>query len=117
VESALGSLPPDVAEAARESIDGAVAAAERLPADAGAELLATARDAFTSGVHAVGAVSAVAFTGLAVLAAVALRHARGVQGEEPEQSPEPDPADELDEAEPCSEMAPWGPYCSTYRRR
>ncbi|HEX6358874.1 MFS transporter [Actinophytocola sp.] len=117
VESALGSLPPDVAEAARESIDGAVAAAERLPADAGAELLATARDAFTSGVHAVGAVSAVAFTGLAVLAAVALKHARNVHGEEPAPPPEPDPLDEIDEFERCSETLPWGPYCSTYRRR
>ncbi|MGH3756323.1 MFS transporter [Actinophytocola sp.] len=80
VEGALGSVPPDLADATRESIDRAATASAQLPAGQGGELLAAARDAFTSGVHAVGIVSAVTFAGLAVLAAVALRHARNAHG-------------------------------------
>jgi DHA2 family multidrug resistance protein-like MFS transporter len=80
VEDSLGSVPPDAAAAARESIDRAVAASGQLPADQGGDLLAAARDAFTSGVHAVGIVSAILFAGLAALAAVALGHARDSHG-------------------------------------
>lgn len=74
VEGALGSVPPDTANAARESVDRAVDAAGRLPAQQGQDLLAAARDAFTSGLHWVGIVSAILYFGLSILALRAFRH-------------------------------------------
>jgi DHA2 family multidrug resistance protein-like MFS transporter len=82
VEGALGSVPPDAADAARESGDRAVAAAGQLPAEQGGDLLAAARDAFTSGVHTVGIVSAILYSGLAVLALRAFSHVRNSNGGE-----------------------------------
>jgi DHA2 family multidrug resistance protein-like MFS transporter len=80
VESALGGLPADVAAAARESIDRAIAATGRLPAGPAADLLAAARDAFASGLHVVGIVSAIIYAGLAVLTIRAFRHVRNSHG-------------------------------------
>ncbi|MGV9386724.1 MFS transporter [Nonomuraea sp. NPDC003707] len=80
VEDALGALPPDVADAARESIDRALAVAAHLPAAQSGDLLAAARDAFTSGVHVVGIVSAIFYAGLAVLALRAFRHVHNSHG-------------------------------------
>ncbi len=80
VEGALGAVPPDAADAARESIDRAVAVAAHLPAEQGGDLLAAARDAFTSGIHVVGIVSALLYAGLAVLAVRAFRHVRNAHG-------------------------------------
>ncbi len=88
VEGALGAVPPDVADAARESIDRAVAAAGQLPVEQSGALLAAARDAFASGVHVVGIVSAIFYAGLAVLALRAFRHVRNSDGGETD--PEPD---------------------------
>ncbi len=76
VEGSLGNLPPDAADAARENVDRAVAAAGQLPAEQSGDLLAAARDAFTSGVHVVGVVSAIFYVGLAVLALRAFKHVR-----------------------------------------
>jgi DHA2 family multidrug resistance protein-like MFS transporter len=50
-----------------DSLAGAVAASRHLPAGQGAELLHTARDAFTASLHVTGVVAAVIFAGLAVL--------------------------------------------------
>ncbi|MGW1106564.1 MFS transporter [Streptomyces sp. NPDC002540] len=50
-----------------DSLAGAVAASRHLPADQGAELLRTAREAFTAGLHVTGVVAAVIFAGLAAL--------------------------------------------------
>ncbi|GAA0839576.1 MFS transporter [Streptosporangium amethystogenes subsp. fukuiense] len=50
-----------------DSLAGAVAASRNLPAGQGAELLHTAREAFTAGLHVTGVVAAVLFAGLAVL--------------------------------------------------
>ncbi|MFE2094196.1 MFS transporter [Streptomyces sp. NPDC059460] len=50
-----------------DSLAGAVAATERLPAGQGAELLHTAREAFTTSLHVTGVIAAVIFAGLAVL--------------------------------------------------
>ncbi|WP_067182850.1 MFS transporter [Microtetraspora niveoalba] len=50
-----------------DSLAGAVAAAGRLPAGQGAELLHAAREAFTAGLHVTGVVAAVIFAGLAAL--------------------------------------------------
>jgi MFS transporter, DHA2 family, multidrug resistance protein len=82
VEGGLGATPPDAADAARESIDRAVAAAGQLPAEQSGDLLATARDAFTSGVHVAGVVSAVLYVGLALLAVRAFKHVRNSYGDD-----------------------------------
>lgn len=81
VEGALGAVPPDAADAARESIDRAVEAAGHLPAEQGDALLAAARDAFTSGLHVVGIISAILYAGLCVLAWRAFRHAKNAHGD------------------------------------
>jgi DHA2 family multidrug resistance protein-like MFS transporter len=73
-------VPPATADAAQESIERAVAAAGQLPAGQGGDLVAAARDAFTSGLHVVGVVSAVGYAGLAVLALRAFRHVRTIDG-------------------------------------
>jgi DHA2 family multidrug resistance protein-like MFS transporter len=50
-----------------DSLAGAVAASRHLPASQGAELLHTARAAFTASLHVTGVIAAVIFAGLAVL--------------------------------------------------
>ncbi len=80
VEGAAATVPPEAAEATRESIDRAVDAAGQLPPEQSGDLLAAAREAFTSGVHAVGIVSAILYAGLTVLAVVALGQARNSHG-------------------------------------
>jgi DHA2 family multidrug resistance protein-like MFS transporter len=103
VEGALGALPPDAADAARESVDRAVAAAAELPAEQGGDLLAAARDAFTSGVHVVGVVSAVFYAGLAVLAVRAFRHVRNSHGGEDDTTNEDQETDPVSEAASATE--------------
>jgi len=49
-----------------DSLAGAVAASRHLPASQGAELLHTAREAFTASLHVTGVIAAVIFAGLAV---------------------------------------------------
>ncbi|WP_084959841.1 MFS transporter [Thermoactinospora rubra] len=67
-------LPPEAAAASRDSLGGAVSAAQHLPADLGAALLAPAREAFTGGLNVAAAVSAGIAAAAAVLAVVRLRH-------------------------------------------
>jgi MFS transporter, DHA2 family, multidrug resistance protein len=93
LDGSLGSVPADTAAAARESVDRAIAVSGTLPGGQRDALVAAARDAFTSGVHAVGITSAVLFAALAALAAVALRHVQGVGGEDGAEAPEEAPAD------------------------
>jgi DHA2 family multidrug resistance protein-like MFS transporter len=81
VEGALGAVPPDAADAARESVDRAVAAAGRLPTAQGGDLLVAARDAFTAGLHVVGVVTAVLYAVLAVVALRAFRHLRALRAD------------------------------------
>ncbi|WEB38322.1 MFS transporter [Streptomyces yunnanensis] len=50
-----------------DSLAGAIAAGQRLPADRGAELLHQARAAFTASLHLTGVIAAVVFAGSAVL--------------------------------------------------
>jgi DHA2 family multidrug resistance protein-like MFS transporter len=74
----LAGVPPQIAEAARDTLGGAVVAAEQLPGEAGAKLVVTARAAFVyafevaSGLSAAGAVIA------AALSARLLRSAKSV---------------------------------------
>jgi MFS transporter, DHA2 family, multidrug resistance protein len=67
------SVPSDAAEAAREGIAQALAAASHLPAPVGTEPVDAARNAFTAGVNGVGLVRAVVFIGLAHAVRVAVR--------------------------------------------
>ncbi|MEU5957802.1 MFS transporter [Streptomyces sp. NPDC047525] len=69
-----GGLPADAAEAARDNLDGAVAAAGTLPAGTGDSLLRTARDAFASGLSAAATTAAVIAAVGALVAAIWLRH-------------------------------------------
>ncbi len=75
-------VPPHIAQTARDTLGGAVAAAGGLPDQLGQGVLAAASDAFTRGLHVVFGISAAVGTVVAVLAAVLLR---GVGA-----SPEPD---------------------------
>ncbi|MEV5551966.1 MFS transporter [Streptomyces sp. NPDC052309] len=65
-DSAPAGIPAEAAEAARDTVGGATAAAESLPAEQAGQLVAAARDAFTAGYHMTAWVSA----GLAVLTAL-----------------------------------------------
>ncbi|TMR90128.1 MFS transporter [Nonomuraea basaltis] len=67
-------LPPEAAAASRDSLGGAVSAAQGLPADLGTALLAPAREAFTSGLNVAAGTSAVIAAAAAILAVVMLRH-------------------------------------------
>ena len=89
-EGGLGNIPADAANAARENVDRAVATAGQLPAEQGNDLLAAARDAFTSGIHVVGVVSAVVYVGLAVLAIKVFKHVKNLNdgGDAPEENEE-----------------------------
>jgi DHA2 family multidrug resistance protein-like MFS transporter len=66
-------VPPASAEAARDTLGGALAAAQALPAQLGAALQDAAREAFTQGLRLVFAVNAGLAIGIAVLVAVLLR--------------------------------------------
>jgi MFS transporter, DHA2 family, multidrug resistance protein len=70
------ATPPGAAEAARDTLGGAVAAAGDLPAQVGAALLDAARQAFTQGLRATAAVSAALAVAVALLAPALLRGVR-----------------------------------------
>jgi MFS transporter, DHA2 family, multidrug resistance protein len=72
-DSLPAGLPGEAAEAAGDTLGGAVAAAGQLPDQLGAALLDAAREAFTQGLHVTAALSAAAATAIAVLIAVLLR--------------------------------------------
>jgi DHA2 family multidrug resistance protein-like MFS transporter len=68
-------VPPDAAEAARDTLGGAVSVADRLPDPLTAGLLDAARGAFTQGLQLTAITSAAIVVGMAVLALLLLRHA------------------------------------------
>jgi DHA2 family multidrug resistance protein-like MFS transporter len=82
-------VPPQAAEAARDTLGGALAVAEQLSDQLGGPLVEAARQAFTSGLQLAFAISAAIAVGIAILVAVLLR---GVDaGSEPEEPPAPCP--------------------------
>jgi DHA2 family multidrug resistance protein-like MFS transporter len=91
-----GTLPaglsPAPAAAARDSINGAVAAAEDLPAELGAAMLESARAAFTTGLNLGAVIAAVIAAVAAILAATRLRHVPPT-GSVPAQPAPSEPAD------------------------
>ena len=70
-------VPPEEAEAARDTLGGAVAVAEELPDGLAAELLDTVREAFAQGLQAAALTSTAVAAATAVLAVVLLRHVQG----------------------------------------
>jgi len=77
-------VPQAVADVARDTLAGATVAAASLADPIGLLLLTTAREAFTSGMHAAALVSAVVLLGVAVLAVSMLRHVRPLAEPQPE---------------------------------
>jgi DHA2 family multidrug resistance protein-like MFS transporter len=73
--AAAAGIPTDAVEAARNTLGGAVAAAERLPDALGAALLGPARAAFTDALQLNAAIGATVVAAMAVAAAVVLRRA------------------------------------------
>ena len=71
---------PDAAEAARDTLGGAVAAADELPDQLGPGLLDAAREAFIQGLQLTAITSAIIVLGIAILAAVLLRNVRAGSG-------------------------------------
>ncbi|MBB4931492.1 DHA2 family multidrug resistance protein-like MFS transporter [Lipingzhangella halophila] len=74
--SVPAGVPPEEAETAHDTLGGAVAVAERLPAAQASELLDTARMAFTQAVGVGSGVSAAIAAALAVVAVALLRGTR-----------------------------------------
>lgn len=68
-----GGVPGELAEIARESVAGGVLAAGRVAGPAGAELLASAREAFTTGLHVTAGITLAMFLALASVALGGLR--------------------------------------------
>jgi MFS transporter, DHA2 family, multidrug resistance protein len=76
-------VPAPAAEATRDTLGGAVAAAADLPNDIGAALLGSARDAFTSALHVTSGVSAAIAVALATLAVALLRKVAPARHDDP----------------------------------
>ncbi|GGS57882.1 MULTISPECIES: MFS transporter [Actinokineospora] len=83
-------VPADAAAAARESAAGATTVADVLPPD----VLATARDAFTSGMQVVSAIAATLVAAAAVMIMVKLRHVPPLGAPAPTEQPTEDPTPE-----------------------
>ncbi len=69
-------MPSSAPAEAQETLGGAVTVAQHLPQQAGSALLSTAREAFTSGMHAAAIAAMVLLVGAAAVASVALRRVR-----------------------------------------
>jgi DHA2 family multidrug resistance protein-like MFS transporter len=89
-DSIPNGVPYEAADAARDTLGGALAAAGQLSPELGAALLDTARGAFTRGLHVTAITSALIVIGMAVLVVVLLRHVRSPSGTAPPPGREPD---------------------------
>ena len=96
-------LPATAANAARDSLTGAITVAGELPDHLSAAVLAAARDAFNSGLHTVAAITGVVLAGIAVLIAITLRHLPPI-GETPDTAGTAD-TDTTDEVEAASRLS------------
>jgi DHA2 family multidrug resistance protein-like MFS transporter len=74
-------VPLEEAETARDTLGGAIEAAERLPEQLGAALLEAARDAFTQGMQVTAVAAAVVALAMAAVAFAVLRELREGAGE------------------------------------
>jgi DHA2 family multidrug resistance protein-like MFS transporter len=69
-------VPAAVADAARDTLGGAIGAASQLPTEIGTALASVARSAFVEGMQVAATISAVVAVGVAILALIALRDVR-----------------------------------------
>ncbi len=92
VDGVPSGVPAGLAEAARDTLGGAMAAAGQLPVEIGAPLLDAARVAFVDGMQLVAIISAVMVVAAAIAAAVLIRHSRA--DSKPEGQPVPEAAQE-----------------------
>jgi DHA2 family multidrug resistance protein-like MFS transporter len=69
-------VPPEVADAARDTLGGALAAAGELPGQLGGAFVEGARDAFIQGLHVATTVGAAVALAIAILVLATLRHVR-----------------------------------------
>jgi EmrB/QacA subfamily drug resistance transporter len=89
-DSVPHGIPSEAADAARDTLGGALAAAGQLSHELGEALLDTAREAFTHGLQVTAFASALVVIGMAILVVALLRHVRS--------TPEPPPGRESDAA-------------------
>ena len=82
-------VPAEAAEAARATLGGALAAAERLPAQLGGAVLGPAREAFTQGLQLTAIICAAVVLATALLAALLLRRVRAGSDPEPHREDTP----------------------------
>src|SRR5215208_3372157 len=82
-------VPQEAASAARDTLGGAVAAADQLSGPLDAELLVGAREAFSQGLQLSAKTSAAIVLGIAILTAVLLRHVSAGSGAEGQPELEP----------------------------
>ncbi len=82
-------ISPELVDAARETLSGAVTAAAQLPVELGEALLLSARQAFAQAVQLNALIGVVGFIGLAFLMTAMLRHVppHDAAGDEPEFAP------------------------------
>ena len=86
-QAAPGGVPPEALDVARSTLGGAVAVAEQLPREVGAELLRSARDAFAQSFRLAAAVSAAVTLATALGALALLRKVGSTSREEPHPEP------------------------------
>ena len=99
-------VPAEAADAARDTLGGAVAAAAALPTDVGTALLATAQGAFVQGMQVAAVLSAVMAVGVAIVALTSLRDARPpAEDRDGEPEPGPEPGPEALRADPTTSLA------------
>jgi MFS transporter, DHA2 family, multidrug resistance protein len=87
--AALAGLPPDVAEAARATLGGAIDVARQLPDPVARELTAAARAAFLQGLRICAAISVFGSIALGIFAGITLRRVRPGGDHPAATSPEP----------------------------
>jgi DHA2 family multidrug resistance protein-like MFS transporter len=76
LDSVPAGIPSQAADAARDTLGGALAAAQNLPGDLGDGLISAAQSAFTQGFHVTAMVGALIALAMAVLVSTMLRDAR-----------------------------------------
>jgi DHA2 family multidrug resistance protein-like MFS transporter len=99
------SIPDAVAEAARDTLGGAIAAAELLPEALGAIVVQVATASFVQGMQVAAIISAVTAVGVAILVLATLRDARP-PAEDPATAGEPGAAAQPAQQRPSIQPAP-----------
>ncbi|HEX2316253.1 MAG TPA: MFS transporter [Thermomonospora sp.] len=84
-------IAPETADAASDTLGGAVETAGQLPERLGAQLLTAAHEAFVHGLHVVAAVGILIMAAFAVSVAVVLRGRQTTPGQEPANPSLPEP--------------------------